>query len=43
MKIYPNNIYLRMKIKDDFKIGMNLTNITKTVGCTIKTIKKFSG
>ena len=37
----PNTIYLRMKIIDDFKKGMNLTTISKTEGCTIKTAKKW--
>ncbi len=34
-----NAIYLRLKVIDDFKKGMNLTDISKTKGCTIKPAK----
>ena len=37
----PNKIYLRMKIIEDYKKGMNLTTIAKVEGCTIKTAKKW--
>ena len=37
----PHKIYLRMKIIDLFKEGLNLTEISKEENCTIKTVKKW--
>ena len=37
----PKKIYLRMKIIEKYKEGMNLTQISKTEDCTLKTVKKW--
>ena len=37
----PNKIYIRMKIIEKNKEGMNLTQIPKTEDCTLKTVKKW--